>query len=410
MKQLAFIALFAFSIIAGADILRGVVKNGTTGKPSAGDEVSLKRVGNGMEDAGQTKTNAKGEFSFNVPAGPMPYVIWVKHQSVLYTATARPGSGPAAIQVFEAAADIKAIKISEHMMMMQADAGTLKVDELYTVDNQSTPPRTKAGQRAFEIYLPDGATLQNASAQIPNGMPLKAGLAPTGEKNQYGFAYPIRPGQTQFHVAYTLPYAGKLKVSPKIPSVIEHTLLVVPTSIQLLPSNGAVYTPTSDPQIRNVKMFLANNLTPQQELGFEIQGTGMIPRDGLQASTSDQAGPEQAADNRPGGGLGVPNEKPDPLRSGQWAFLGVLSAFLALGAFFVYFSNYSGTASPATGPPDRPAMLLEAMKEEIFQLETDRLQGKISAKDYDASKAALDKTLQRAVERQNAGSKAVPSA
>src|SRR5260370_27595461 len=112
------------------------------------------------------------------------FIGW-KPRSLLHPAAARPGSGPAAIQVFEAAADIKAIKISEHMMMMQADAGTLKVDELYTVDNQSTPPRTKAGQRAFEIYLPDGATLQNASAQIPNGMPLKAGLAPTGEKNQY---------------------------------------------------------------------------------------------------------------------------------------------------------------------------------------------------------------------------------
>jgi hypothetical protein len=42
------------------------------------------------------------------------------------------------------------------------------------------------------------------------------------------------------------------------------------------------------------------------------------------------------------------------------------------------------------------------MKEEIFQLETDRLQGKISAKDYESAKAALDKTLQRAVQRQKA--------
>jgi hypothetical protein len=45
-------------------------------------------------------------------------------------------------------------------------------------------------------------------------------------------------------------------------------------------------------------------------------------------------------------------------------------------------------------------MLMEAMKEEVFQLESDRLQGKINPQDYQTAKAALDKTLQRAVQRQ----------
>ena len=410
MKHLVFIALFACSIAAGAETLRGIVRNGPTNKPSAGDEVSLKRMGNGMEDAGQTKTNARGEFSFDVPASPTPYVIWVKHQNVTYTAVAQPGSAPATIQVFEAAADVADIKISEHMMIMQADASTLKVDELYTVENRSVPPRTKSGQRAFVVYLPDGAMLQEAAAQVPNGMPLKAGLAPTGEKNQYGFAYPVRPGPTQFRLSYTLPYTGKLQLAPKIPSPIDHTLLVVPASIRIVPADSSVYTPASDPQIKNVNILLANNLNPQRQLGFEIQGTGKMPREEQQAAAPGQGAPAQAEDNRPGGGLGVPNEKPDPLHSGQWAFLGVLSAFLALGAFLVYFSNHSGNSAPPAKEQDRPAMLLEAMKEEIFQLETDRLQGKISPKDYDASKAALDKTLQRAVQRQKSTSKSSPSA
>jgi hypothetical protein len=43
---------------------------------------------------------------------------------------------------------------------------------------------------------------------------------------------------------------------------------------------------------------------------------------------------------------------------------------------------------------------MEAMKEEVFQLESDRLQGKINPQDYLTAKAALDKTLQRAVQRQ----------
>jgi hypothetical protein len=410
LKHLAIILLFACSLAAGAETLRGVVTNGTTKKPSAGDEVSLKRFGNGMEDAGQTITNAKGEFSFTVQPSQTHYLIWVKHENVLYTHVVQPGSGLSSIQVFEAASEVKNIKILEHMMILQSEASTLKVDELYTVENNSVPPRTKAGLRAFEVYLPDGATLQDAAAQPAGGMLLKAGLAPTGEKNKYGFAYPIRPGQTQLRLSYTLPYSGKLQLNPQIPDTIDHMLVVVPGSMTLVPASGAVYAPTSDPSIKNVNMFVASNVTPQQQLGFEIQGSGKLPRDDQQASAAGPSASGQGEDNRPGGGLGVPNERPDPLHSGQWIFLGVLSAFLALGAIFVYLSNRQGNSAGQIKPQERPAMLLEAMKEEIFQLETDRLQGKISPKDYTAAKAALDQTLQRAVARQKSASKTAPSA
>ncbi len=44
-------------------------------------------------------------------------------------------------------------------------------------------------------------------------------------------------------------------------------------------------------------------------------------------------------------------------------------------------------------------MLLEAMKEELFQLEIDRQQEKISPEDYSKAKAALDETIKRALAR-----------
>jgi len=37
----------------------------------------------------------------------------------------------------------------------------------------------------------------------------------------------------------------------------------------------------------------------------------------------------------------------------------------------------------------------------LFQLEIERKQGKISAEDYEKTKAALDQTLDRALRRQN---------
>jgi hypothetical protein len=46
-------------------------------------------------------------------------------------------------------------------------------------------------------------------------------------------------------------------------------------------------------------------------------------------------------------------------------------------------------------------MLLEGLKEELFQLEVERKQGKISQQDYEKHKAALDQTLERALKRQS---------
>jgi predicted RNA-binding protein associated with RNAse of E/G family len=40
-------------------------------------------------------------------------------------------------------------------------------------------------------------------------------------------------------------------------------------------------------------------------------------------------------------------------------------------------------------------MLLEALKEELFELEVERNQGKITPADYEKAKATLDRALRR---------------
>jgi hypothetical protein len=45
-------------------------------------------------------------------------------------------------------------------------------------------------------------------------------------------------------------------------------------------------------------------------------------------------------------------------------------------------------------------MLLEGLKEELFQLEVERRQGLISQPDYEKAKSALDQTLERALKRE----------
>ena len=60
--------------------------------------------------------------------------------------------------------------------------------------------------------------------------------------------------------------------------------------------------------------------------------------------------------------------------------------------------NESRLQPPA--PRRSSSMLLEALKEEMFELEVEHKQGRISQQEYESAKSALDQTLQRALKRE----------
>ncbi|MGB9256419.1 MAG: hypothetical protein WCC25_16390, partial [Candidatus Korobacteraceae bacterium] len=65
---------------------------------------------------------------------------------------------------------------------------------------------------------------------------------------------------------------------------------------------------------------------------------------------------------------------------------------------------FADFVEPTAPVRDRNALLLEAMKEELFQLELDRQHGTVNAEEYAKAKAALDETLKRALARSKASS------
>ena len=135
---------------------------------------------------------------------------------------------------------------------------------------------------------------------------------------------------------------------------------------------------------------------------------------------------------RPGGGLGTPEGTPDPIHKYRWAILAGCLALLAAGGGWVATRPQAATPKPAAAtaavsatassvplssslkvqpsarsvitdsvqmPVPRSGMLLEGLKEELFQLEIERQQGRISEEEYRKTKSALDRTLQRALSR-----------
>jgi hypothetical protein len=164
--------LFLLSSLASAQKITGTVTNGTTGKPAAGDEVTLLSLSQGMQEIGSTKADAQGRFSFPAPTDTQaPHMVRVTHQGVSYVPQGgplMPGSTTAELTVYDSAKKIDGLSQTVEVDRFQSDGKQLQGIALYAVTNKSQPPRTLANDKgSFEIALPDGAEVDSAEAKGP---------------------------------------------------------------------------------------------------------------------------------------------------------------------------------------------------------------------------------------------------
>src|SRR5208282_4131443 len=179
-------------------------------------------------------------------------------------------------------------------------------------------------------------------------------------------------------------------------------------------ANPPSYQSMQDPTQGDSQVEVAQQTKPGQPLGFTLRGNGVITEPPGEtasgaAQQQDQQPPQgrdnrsganaNANDNRPGGGLGVPIDAPDALQQYRWPILGGFAVLLAIGGWVVTerqpatsaavtsaakpgaaSSERSAAGRPAaptapasatSAPAARSSMLLEALKEELFQLEVD---------------------------------------
>lgn len=413
--------LFLISALASAQTLTGTVTNGTTSKPAAGDDVVLLKLANGMEEGARTKTDSQGKFSFKLDDGDNPHLIRVIHQGVTYHRMAPPGTNTVEIEAFDVAKKVEGISVTADVMRFQAQDNQIQGVRLFAVDNNATPPRTQMNDQNFEFYLPEGAQIDTSLAKTANGQPVNSAPVPQKEKNRYAFIFPLRPGETQFQVVYHMPYSGELSVDPHPLYPAEHFVVMVPKTMKFT-SAGSGFQAMDDPQQSSALVQVASNTKLGQPLSFKISGTGLLPEGGSGGQDSAGGGGGQAVggpqvsgrEGRPGGGLGPPIEAPDPLDKYRWYILGGFAIVLAGGAIYISTrsksvpeADYSDVEVAVPDAPVRPSsstgrsgMLMEALKEELFQLELDHKQGRISQQEYDKAKAALDQTLERALKRE----------
>ncbi len=413
------IALAALTTTASAKTLTGRLFDATTNKPAAGDQVVLLDFSNGMQEVGQGLSDSNGSFTFSVDDSKDPRMLRVVHQGATYFKVVPVGSGSVQLNVFDVSTKVKGIVVTADVLRVQVKGGLLQAIRLFEVKNNSAPPRTQLGEHNFEFYLPEGAQIDHCMARTAGGEPVRAFPLPQKEKNRYAFIFPLRPGETQFQVLFHMPYQGEVTINPRLVYAVKHFVVMLPKQMQFAASPGTTFKAMSDPRQSDASVQVASNTTVGQRLAFNLSGTGALAdtQNKNAAGVESAKTPKSSTVPNPGTRTyavtspAIPNSS---VRS-EWYILGGLGLLLAGGTISI--ARRSTKKGPRAFRPRAQDDLalsetnenripggkptLNDLKEQLFRLEVDHKQNRMSQPEYESAIASFYQNLQRAVGTDN---------
>lgn len=309
---------------APAQVIEGRVTNGTTNRPVAKAQVRYVMMARGPEPLATQVTDSQGKFRFEMPPADSPVLLRVEYQGTTYSLPIIPqqaSQGLKDIQVFEAAHDRHMIAVKEQAIFLHPSGKNLVVLEQIVVENRSQPAKTYVNPEGTFPFTLAGSPQQpiQVSVEGPGGMPINQSPIPKDTENAFAIAYPIRPGETQIRVEYSLDYHSPFQFSKLLDLPPERVDIVTPGSQVQVAGDGL--TPLgADPSTG----FTGYRVAPKGNL-VRLEISGDVP-------------PKAAAEQAPGGeGEGESASLvsiPDPVSERRWII--VSAAGLVMLAGLVY--------------------------------------------------------------------------
>lgn len=387
--------LLLCATFCGGQTVSGTVFNQTTSKPSAGDDVVLLRLANGMLDETQTKTDNQGAFTLNVQFPDQPHIVRVFHQGVNYDRSVT-SAGPVDIKVFDSAAQVEGVSGYISIVKVESDGKNFNITELHGVNNLSNPQRTQANRRNFDLSLPDKAQLDSVMVAAPGGIQVKAEPQQVpGKPGHYTIGFSLKPGLTRYWVSYHLPYQERITFHSVISYPTQMYSVQYPKSMTFSTAEKSGFHPILDQDGMKVDAIYQAKAGPIP--AFQISGVGTLPPEAkvvesFHGRTVPGPQPAEASATKPGMAQGPPKPavtNPPRSSTAKAVVIGVL-AVCALGVFVFLLWRVQAAKQKA---------VRDALKEKLFQLENQRLKGSISAEQYAATKASLSQSLEELVRR-----------
>jgi hypothetical protein len=412
IRSVVLILCCLSAVAASAGTITGVARNQTTGQPAAGDTVVLLKLGEGHQEnaEAQTKTDAQGAFTFTESDAKAVYVVRVIHQGVSYDRNVT-GANPLEVRVFDAVSKIAGLSGKIGVVQIEPEKRTLKVTEMYSITNASSPPVTLGGGPNVVISLPAAAIWDWLQVRDETGnWSNRSALPLKGQSGHYAASVPFRPGETFYKFSYHVPYHGPtpFHIIPSYP--IQNFAVGIAPSMSLKPSRPGTFKtpspalgfnlyPTTQPVVKDVPLFVVSTGS----------SSAPPPPAASNAMPPLESAPPPAADGgrTHAGPAAVQGQTQGLSKQESWPILALIILVSAAGAFGLWRMRRNAVRAATLGPKaTRGLPLLDALKEELFRLESDRLEGTISAEEYESAKAALNQSIQRTMGKTSSESSA----
>ena len=263
----------------------GTVTNRTTGKPQAGATVTLYKLGeNGLESVESVKSDAQGKFRIDQNLQG-PRLLQSAYAGVTYNHMLPPNAPTTgvALDVYESSKQPGGAQVTEHMMLFEPGGADLAVRESYLWVNSGKTTFNDPQGGTLRFHLPPGAKDLQVNATAPQGMPIRRAPEPAGEPNVYKIDFPIKPGESNIMVDYTLPFSS--------PGTFEGRTLYkgsAPTSIVAPPG---VTIKGEGLELKGVEPRTKSSIlrTTATQFKLEVEGTGALQRPQAEASTTPES-------------------------------------------------------------------------------------------------------------------------
>jgi len=218
---LAFIA--AVVLMLGAQvsafgqnsIIKGTVRNGTTGAVVAADTVKLMSFNTGsMSFAGERIGVSSFTFDKLAPSKMAPYLVQALYKGVKYNANVPLQSGDETVEteitVYEPTTDASVIQVEAAQFFFRNLDANLQVVKLYRVSNKSETPRTYVdAEGSFRFYVaPESNGIDFVTVKTGT-VPLNQTPFETKDHGVFAIDYPLKPGMTEITISYSVGYENR---------------------------------------------------------------------------------------------------------------------------------------------------------------------------------------------------------